>query len=381
MKLKPWMKISLLLGLLATGAVIYVLVPPDPTPAGTQSRTYYQPGELGFVERPFNVIDESRPTSANNDFGGADQRILEGRIWFPSNRSAGPYPLVAYSHGFMSWHKEAESLAEFLVPRGYVIVSVNYPLTNYFAPGGPNVRDVINQPEDISFVIDQILRRNAQPNHELFGLVDPDRIAAAGLSLGGLTSTLAAYHKHRRDSRLKAAVSIAGPSAFFGSRFYETSAMPFMMVAADADAIVPYGTNATPILERNPGSLLATIKNGSHTGFAGGMAAVFRWVKNPDEMGCAALMSNLPEDPVRAEGLLSTNNDIGILPGLTSLPCQVDDFKRSMRPAEQIMLTRLIIFSFLESVFATEASQRQRMLEFLVGGLPTENPDVIVEYN
>ncbi len=381
MKFKRWMKITLVVIVLVTGAAIFVLTPPNPLPTGEQSRAYYQPGTFGIIDRPFQVIDKSRPTSANNDFEGTDQRILEGRIWFPSDNSAAPYPLIAYSHGFMSRHAEADYLAEFLVSHGYVIVAVDYPLTHFFAPGGPNVRDVINQPEDITFIIDRILARNADEGDELFGMIDPNRIAAAGLSLGGLTTTLVAYHKYLRDPRLKAAISIAGPSEFLGPKFFETSDMPFMMVAADTDAMVLHEANAAPILGKVPGSLLATIKNGSHTGFAGGLASIFRWTDNPDEVGCSALMSNLSSDIEKADGIIPPDESIGILADATSLPCQADVFNRSMRPADQLMLTRLIVYSFLESVFATDTSKRQEMREFLVSVMPLENPDLIVQGN
>lgn len=379
MKFKRWMKITLAVIVLLTGTVIYILTPPNPLPTGVQSRAHYQPGTLGIIERPFRVTDASRPTAANNDFEGTDHRLLEGSIWFPADKSAAPYPLIAYSHGFMSRHAEAGYLAEFLVGHGYVIVAVDYPLTHFFAPGGPAVRDVINQPEDISFIIDRILARNVDKDDELFGMVDPERIAAVGLSLGGLTTTLVAYHKHLRDPRLKAAISIAGPSEFLGPRFFETSDMPFMMVAADADAMVPYEVNAAPILKKIPGSLLVTVKKGSHTGFAGGMASVFRWTDNPDEIGCTALMNNLSSDTVSRDGILPADESIGILAGATSLPCQADEYNRSMRPADQLMLTRLVVYSFLESVFATDVDQRAEMRKFLLNVMAHENSDVIVE--
>ena len=45
------------------------------------------------------------------------------------------------------------------------------------------------------------------------GGIDRDRIGAMGLSLGGLTTTLVAFHPTLGDPRIRAAVSIAGPSA------------------------------------------------------------------------------------------------------------------------------------------------------------------------
>ena len=45
-------------------------------------------------------------------------------------------------------------LAEQLASLGYVVVAVDYPLTNGLAPGGPDVKDVVNQLADVSFLID-----------------------------------------------------------------------------------------------------------------------------------------------------------------------------------------------------------------------------------
>ena len=112
------------------------------------------------------------------------------------------------------------------------------------------------------------------------------------------------------------------------------------------------------------------------------MASIFRWTNNPDEVGCGALMSNLSSDDAEpTEGILAGDEGIGILAGATSLPCQVDEFNRSMRPADQLMLTRLIVYSFLENVFAADANKRKEMREFLVSVMPDENSDVIVQHN
>ena len=124
---------------------------------------------------------------------------------------------------------------EELASHGYVVVAVNYPLTNMGAPGGPNVKDVVNQPGDVSFLIDSLLEQSATSGHSLEGMVDADRIGVTGISLGGLTSTLAAFHPEWADDRIKASLSIAGPTALFTPEFFQHRDVPFLMLAGDID--------------------------------------------------------------------------------------------------------------------------------------------------
>ena len=90
--------------------------------------------------------------------------------------------------------------------------------------------DVINQPGDISFLIDLMLKRNAEPSDTLYQTIDPDKIAVAGVSLGALTSMLATFHRKLRDPRIAALISIAGPTAIFSPDFFAGRDIPFLMV-------------------------------------------------------------------------------------------------------------------------------------------------------
>jgi predicted dienelactone hydrolase len=300
-------------------------------------------------------------------------RELNGFVWYPEGWGDKPYPLIVYSHGFMSSVAEPEYLVDFLVPKGYVVVAVNYPLSHGGAPGGPNVNDVINQPGDISFVIDTMLARNADEADSLHGLLDPSRIAAVGLSLGGLTTQLATFHRDVRDPRVSAAVSIAGPSSFLTRNFFQTRAIPFMMIAGSADAMVPYEANAAPIPAKANNSLLVTLDEGSHVGFAGMASTVFRWAHHPDETICPLLLGGLDREDNEDEPILLPDADIGISTS-GARPCTMETFDRAMRPAEQQMLTRLALYAFLEKVFAHDADRRGQMDRYLTTGLAAENP-------
>jgi dienelactone hydrolase len=375
--MKPFVKI--LLGLIAVSALaaLYVLNPRLPTPQGEQSAALYRAGMLGIASEPIALIDASRPTQPNGTFEGSPTRELNGFIWYPATQGQKPFPLIVYSHGFMSSVAEPAYLVDFLVPKGYVVAAVDYPLSHGGAPGGPTVSDVINQPGDLSFVIDALLARHADENDSLFGLLDPSRIAAVGLSLGGLTTQLAAYHRDVRDPRLAAAVSIAGPSAFLERAFFQTTALPFMMIAGSTDAIVPYEVNAAPVPRKAGNSLLVTLDRGSHVGFAGVSSVFFRWARHPDRLVCPLLLRGLDREDRDAAPMLVPDPEIGISTA-GAPPCTMATFDRAMRPADQQMLTRLALYAFLEHVFSHDADRREQMGRYLVNALGAENPAAAV---
>jgi predicted dienelactone hydrolase len=381
--MKKFAKVALALVALLALAAIYVFNPRLPVPEGEISAALYRPGESGLRREAISLIDTSRPTPANGDFPGSPARELNGFLWIPARQESKPFPLVVYSHGFMSSVAEPEYLVDFLVPKGYAVVAVNYPLSNGDAPGGPTINDVINQAGDVSFVIDSMLGRNADEGDPLHGLLDPLRIAAVGLSLGGLTTQLAAYHREVRDPRLGAAASIAGPSAQLETRFFETADLPFLMIAGSTDAIVPYDTNAAPIPAKAANSLLVTLDQGSHVGFASAATTLFRWADHPDSVVCPMLLRSLRNGSGEGPRGLEPDADLGIVAAgaaeaAGAAPCTIERFDRAMRPGDQQMLTRLALYAFLENVFSADPERRRQMAEFLETGLAAEHSAVTV---
>ena len=365
--------IVLALAVLLTGA--FLASAPPPPPAGSESARRLEPGPLavGSVDRRF--VDGSRPTAANGDFTGAPERTLEATLWYPLGQST-PHPLLVYSHGFMSMRGENVPLAELLASHGYVVVSVDYPLTNRRAPGGPNVADAVNQPGDVRFIVDQILGWS-ESERPFAGSIDRERIGALGLSLGGLTTTLAAFHPRLRDPRIRAALSIAGPAAMFDQRFFATTDLPFLMVAGTADAMVDFQTNAAPIPSKVARGGLLTVDGASHAGFAA-FADMFplRLLDNPDSLGCRALVGNLEsrgvENPFAG---LGGPEDGVVLDGNFSPPCAHGAPEEVLAAGRQLMITRLAALAFFESQFARDPAERASQESFLTETLPRELPE------
>lgn len=350
---------------------------PAPFPAGSASAARLQPGPLQVSAQPIHLIDRSRPTAANGDFAGAAERELEGKVWYPQGGSGAPYPLIVYSHGFTSdWH-EGIYLAEHLASLGNVVVAVNYPLSNLRAPGGPRVQDVVNQPGDVTFIIDALLHRNQTPGDALAGLIDEKRIGVVGLSLGGMTTELVTFHPTLRDPRVAAALSIAGPTSMFAKEFFATRSVPFLMLAGDIDALIPYATNAAPVPEKAPGAALVTIAGGSHTGFAG-PAAPLRWLVNPDAIGCFIVLRNIDVSQTQSWYKLLGTPEQGIDYAAKNELCQVHPLPQAMNVLRQQMITAVVVGSFFESVFAPQAQQRAAAHDYLREVLSSEVPEASV---
>ena len=347
----------------------YGLTRPSGPSALSASAERLRPGPYAVASTERTLVDSSRATPAHNDFAGAASRTLEATLYYPEG-AEGPHPLVVYSHGFMSMRAEAAAYASHLASYGVVVIAADCPATNFRAPGGPNIADAVSQPGDVSFLIDAVTGWS-EAERPFRGAIDPERVGAAGLSLGGFTSTVAAFHPTLRDPRIRAAVSIAGPSALFAPRFFEAARVPFLMIAGDADAIVDYAANAAPVPSKLAhGGGLLTIRGGSHAGFAPMASGVMRILGNPDRLGCWALSRNLAlrprENPFSALG--------GEEQGIDSraeqpLPCANPVPQRAAAPGRQLMITTLALRAFFDRAFERDTAKLDPSVQFLNEGI------------
>ncbi|MFM8650637.1 MAG: hypothetical protein ACKODY_12850, partial [Actinomycetota bacterium] len=85
-------------------------------------------------------------------------------------------------------------------------VCVSFPLTEQ---AKPNFRDIVNQPGDVSAVIDLLLN-----NTQIAGSIDTSKIWYVGNSMGGITG-LAFIMPANRDPRIKAIISNVGAAGFW----------------------------------------------------------------------------------------------------------------------------------------------------------------------
>jgi predicted dienelactone hydrolase len=363
------------IAVIGIGGYWFIAIPATSSPNGSVSQSRFAPGPYEVVSESFTAVDESRTTQAYKAFPGLPNRTLDGEIWRPKNRVQ-PGPLLINSHGFMSFRQEGLYLNRFLASHGYTVVAVDYPLTGIWAPEGPLMTDVINQPGDVSFLIDTILRRNANNADTLYNTIDPEKIAVAGVSLGGLTSILATFHPKLQDPRIAALVSIAGPTSIFTPTFFESRDLPFLMVYGGGDAIVPHEDNALPVLSMYPDVTLVTLADASHAGFAQPASTLMRFNKNPDDVGCRTVTEELGVEVAEQNDEFMTllgDADDGIDLNQHIEFCTRELIPEAMKASRQHMFTTLAVHAFLDSLFAEDDAARSASREYLQTTLAQEN--------
>lgn len=363
--------LGLLLLLLLTS---YLATQPEALPDDSDSAQWLNPGPFSVAQLELVLVDETRGTAANSAAPALPNRTFPTSIWYPEN-GTGSYPLVVHSHGFVSKRSDLGYVAELLASYGYVVAAANYPLTSGTADGGPNANDLVNQPADVSFLIDSLLEL-APSTKPFVGDIDQTRIGLMGYSLGGITTSLATYHPRLRDDRVSAAISIAGPSAGLASKFYQSSDVPFMMIAGTADALVAFDANAAVIPQRIADSVLIAISGGTHLGFGSIAEPWLRLMKQPDRIGCAAVLSNLDADPLAAFIPLGDESDGIQLNADIPAVCETMPSEKALHPARQHWITSIAVLSFFESVFAEDADQRANAFDQLSSSLDSDFPEV-----
>jgi dienelactone hydrolase len=260
---------------------------------------------VGRLQTTF--VDSSRPTPANGSYPGAPTRTLPSIVWYPGvatqgaggdeipclagiardhrggddrcvvradaalDDSGAPYPLIVFSHGFGNGADATTSYAQALASYGYVVVAPDFPLSKRDAPGGSTVADLPGQVGDVSFLIDVFLGEVGDTGAPFPGQIDPQRIGAAGRSLGGSTTLLATHNVKYLDPRIRASAPVSPgwflQISFYGSDGYFTGiTTPLLIIGGSADTTAPFPTNDQPPYDlANPPKILVDLLGEGHT--------------------------------------------------------------------------------------------------------------------
>ncbi len=211
-------------------------------------------------------------------------------------RDGGPRPVVLMSHGRGSTRFGNVSLAELLASHGYLVAAPDHPgntIDDQLKGIGAEERahSALERPRDLSRLLDGLVARSSRPLAFLGGLVDVDRVAVVGHSMGGLAALglvgaafdaprqrheclandqsdwrcsaaeLFGAERYRyKDARIKAALLIA-PAGFdlYREDGVAQADVPTLVVGALLDQRTPYATFSKPTFDalRGPRHLLA----------------------------------------------------------------------------------------------------------------------------
>lgn len=145
-------------------------------------------------------------------------KFLRGSVaWQASPRDCGRYPLVIFSHGLDGCGTQSVFLTEQLARAGYIVASPDHadagcssdgglarwhlPQQSFMTPMRWTERSYRERYRDLEAVLDWI----TGPSSFLTSVIDAEKIAAAGHSLGGYSAlALAGGWETWRDPRIKA---------------------------------------------------------------------------------------------------------------------------------------------------------------------------------
>ena len=337
-----------------------LMLPGPPASAQAPARA------VGVIDETF--VDRSRPTDANGKCAKISSRRLPTRIFYPAtgtpsptaepgaapDTNGGPYPLIVFAHGYSATPKIYENLLEHWAASGFVVAAPTFPLSSSDSPCGAIAGDAVNQPEDLSFVIDAVLRRTRRAG--LFeGLVDPRRIGAAGHSNGAITVYGLVGNSVLRDPRVKAAAVLAGTLERFPKGRYVLGKLPpILIVHGTDDSLVPYELGLEAFNRaRGPKGFLA-IAGGEHQSAAapeGSPAAPQVLAATTDFFdaylrGDGAALQRLPADQLPGVSTMTFVAEKGSTTTLPTLPKEQLDLRAAVTPRKNLVGGQIVTVSW-----------------------------------
>jgi predicted dienelactone hydrolase len=210
---------------------------PTAPPAGTAGS--YQ---VGQQEMTFTEPAHSGPTGQ-----ALPPRSLITTIQYPLAQGSatqpprGPFPLILFAPGYQQCASAYGDLLQTWASAGYIVAAVTFPQTNcQLSKKTADENDLVNQPQDMSFVLSSLLALSAQPSGLLSGLVNRQEIAAAGQSDGGDTVAALVGNTCCTDTRVRAAAVLSGAEwPAMPGQYFTHSTPPILFTQGNADNVNP----------------------------------------------------------------------------------------------------------------------------------------------
>lgn len=176
----------------------------------------------------------------------------------PASFALSGYPAIAVGHGFVIGAANYYLIAEQLIPFGFIVALVN--TETGFSP---------NHQEfglDLAFVTHALQQESQNSASILFNVVNQEREAIIGHSMGGGAAWLAAASDSSIDAIVGLAPAETNPSAIAAASSVNCNALVF---SGSEDAVTPPATNHQPIFDGTNTicKTFVSLTGGSHCGY------------------------------------------------------------------------------------------------------------------
>ncbi len=183
----------------------------------------------------------------------------------PAATSPGRFPLVVFSHGFAGYPEQSVTLTTHLASWGFVVAAPDHVERSLdgrlgtAATGVPVATDLAVLQSTLKLALDA-----SNGPGRLHGLVDPNRVVAAGHSAGAG----AAYQFASADPRVKAWISYSVGFDGQGGPAPKAPAKPGMVMLGTTDGIIPPASSRKVYAAMNAPKYLVQIPRAGHLVFS-----------------------------------------------------------------------------------------------------------------
>lgn len=190
-------------------------------------------------------------------------RTLNCRVYYPAtvegaeaqiDTAHGPYPIVAFGHGFFMQTGYYLSHFRHLATHGFVVIAPQFPDTQHGELA-----------DDLLYCVEYLRQQHASGGSRFRGLLDTASIGLSGHSMGGGASLLAAA----RDPRVKVVAPLAAAETTPSAIAVMNQIAGFVyLIAGASDGIAPPAAHQIPMYNNaNPPKVLCNIREANHTRF------------------------------------------------------------------------------------------------------------------